>query len=182
VIVAAFPSLDGLFLLALYCIPTNSILPFPHEPGVLYVAQFYDPLEIAIAATVGSIVVSFADYAMVEYAMKRPRMSAAASHGLFGWAVKSMKRWPFAIIVLFSFLPLPIAVVRVLAPASGYPLPRYILAQIVGRMPRFYALAWLGKTVRLPIWGLAAMFIAMAVLFWWNSRKPPIMDVHVDDP
>lgn len=177
VIVAVAPSLSGLFLLAVYCIPTNSVLPLPHEPGVLYFAAFYDPLAIAVAATVGSIVVSFADYAMVEAAMRHPRLNAALTTGLFGWAVRWMKRAPFAIIVLFSLTPLPISVIRVIAPASKYPLGRYIAAQVIGRIPRFYALAWLGRAVNLPAWVLLMMFVLLMLVFWSSSRTPPAVAV-----
>lgn len=172
-ILAVAPQMAGLFLLALYCIPTNSVLPLPHEPGVLYFAAYYDPIAIAIAATVGSIIVSFADYAMVEAALRHPRLNAASTTGLFGWAMRWMKRAPFAIVVLFSLTPLPISVIRVLAPASKYPLPRYIVAQIVGRLPRFYALAYLGRTVKFPAWALVAMFALLVVVFWWSSRARP---------
>lgn len=184
VIVAVAPSIAGLFLLTLYCIPTNSVLPLPHEPGVLYFAPFYEPIAIAIAATLGSVVVSFADYAMVGAAMRNPRFNAASTAGLFGWAVRWMKRAPFAIVVLFSLTPLPISVVRVLAPASNYPLGRYIVAQVVGRLPRFYALAWLGRTVEFPTWVLLAMFVVLMLVFWISSRTPPVVTeaLQPDDP
>jgi membrane protein YqaA with SNARE-associated domain len=171
VMVLVVPRLAGLFLLGLYCIPTNSIFPLPHEPGVLYFAQFYDPLWIAIAATVASVVMSFADYAMVEAWMRHPRLGAVQHSRLFKWAVRWMKRWPFAIIVLFSLTPLPISVVRILAPASGYPVSRYIAAQIVGRLPRFYALAWLGAAIQFPTWALVAIFVATVGLFWLSTRS-----------
>ena len=146
------PRLGGLFLLTLYCIPTNSIFPLPHEPGILYFAQFYDPLWIAIAATIASVVMSFADYAMVGAWMRHPKLGAVQHTRVFRWAVRWMKRWPFAIVTLFSLTPLPIQVVRILAPASGYPIKRYIAAQALGRLPRFYALAWLGAAIRFPPW------------------------------
>ncbi len=181
VMVLVLPRLAGLFLLGLYCIPTNSIFPLPHEPGVLYFAQFYDPLWIAIAATIASVVMSFADYAMVEAWMRHPRLGSVQHTKLFKWAVKWMKRWPFAIIVLFSLTPLPISVVRILAPASGYPVSRYIAAQIVGRLPRFYLLAYLGAAVQFPVWVLVAIFVATVGLFWLTSRSPKDADEAVDE-
>ena len=166
------PALSGLFLLALYCIPSNSVLPIPHEPGVLLFARYYDPLWIALAATAASVIVSFADYAIVEAALRRPRMSGARNSRLFRWAVKWMQRWPFPIVVLFSLVPLlPISVIRVLAPASGYPIGRYVVAQIVGRIPRFYVLAWLGSTIQFPTWVLAVMFVALLLTFWLSGRS-----------
>lgn len=170
VILMVAPSLAGLFLLALYAIPSNSVLPIPHEPGVLYFARFYDPLWISLVATAASVVVSFADYAIVEAALRRPSLNAAQRSRLWRWAVRWMQRWPFPIVVLFSLTPLPISIIRVLAPASGYPISRYVIAQIVGRIPRFYALAWLGQTVHFPGWILILMFVALLVTFWLSGR------------
>jgi membrane protein YqaA with SNARE-associated domain len=170
VLVLFVPGAAGLFLLALYCIPTNSIFPLPHEPGVLFFAQTYDPLWITLAATSASIVMSFADYAMVEAWMRHPRLGAIQYTRIFRWAVRWMRRWPFAIVVLFSLTPLPISVVRILAPASGYPITRYITAQAIGRLPRFYALAWLGAAIEFPAWLLVGIFVATVGLFWLTSR------------
>ena len=81
-----------------------------------------------------------------------------------------MSRYPFAITVLFSLTPLPISIVRILAPAVGFPVRRYMLAQIVGRFPRFYLLAWIGHTVPIPSWILVGMFVALLVSFYLSSR------------
>ncbi len=166
------PALSGLFLLALYCIPSNSIIPIPHEPGLLYFARYYDPIWIAVAGTVGSIVVSFSDYALVEWGMRHPRTQGAREARVFRWAVRWMARAPFWIVVAFSLVPfLPLSPIRILAPASGYPVWRYIGAQIVGRMPRFYGLAWLGATIQLPGWALLAMFGMLLMSLFWGSRS-----------
>ncbi|MCA9677183.1 MAG: VTT domain-containing protein [Kofleriaceae bacterium] len=176
-----WPALSGVFLLAAYCIPANSVVPIPHEPAVLYFAKYYDPAWIAVAGTVGSVVVSFSDYALVEAAMGHPRVKNASEARLFRWAVRWMTRWPFAIIVLFSLIPVfPIAVVRVLAPASRYPLRRYIAAQIVGRLPRFYLLAWFGKAVMVPTWLILVLTVVMIAVFWLGGR--PVAATIEDEP
>lgn len=180
-LVTLAPRFDGLFLLAIYCIPANSVLPIPHEPGVLYVAQFYHPVWVALAATTGAVVVSFADYALVKAAMRHPRVSGATEKGLFKWAVKWMQRFPFWIIVLFSLTPLPIYVVRLLAPASGYPIERYVAAQLVGRFPRFLLLAWIGQTVMLPGWALFTMFALLLGFMWIASRNTSSAGLDDDD-
>lgn len=173
--------LAGLFLLGLYNIPANSVIPVPHEPGILYFAKFYDPVEIAVAATMGSVIVSFADYALIEAAMRHPRVKGASEARLFRWAVRWMTRWPFFIIVVFSMIPvLPIAVVRALAPASGYPLKRYIGAQIVGRFPRFLMLAWVGQQFMIPTWILVVFTLALLVLMYVTSSPAP--DDDEEDP
>jgi membrane protein YqaA with SNARE-associated domain len=174
VMIAVASQLAGLVLLGLYCIPSNSVLPIPHEPGLFFFAKFYDPLPVAIAATLGSIVASFADYAVVEAAMRHPRSSRAQASPVFRWAVRWMTRAPFAIVVAFSLIPvLPVSIIRALAPASGYPLGRYIVAQIVGRVPRFWALAWFGRAAMIPTWLLVAITGVTVVLAYLGSRSRP---------
>ncbi len=164
------PDLAGAFLLGAYCIPANSVIPFPHEPAVLFFARFYDPLIIAVAATLGSIIASFADYAMVGAAMRHRALASTRNSRLFQWAMRWMSRYPFAIIVLFSFTPLPISIVRILAPAVEYPIRRYVLAQIVGRLPRFYILAYIGHTFMFPTWVLLAMVGALLLSMVMSAR------------
>jgi membrane protein YqaA with SNARE-associated domain len=175
------PDLAGLFLLAIYSIPSNSVLPIPHEPAILYFATVYHPVWVALAGTVGTVAVSFADYALVEAAMRHPKISGAREKGLFKWAVKWMQRFPFWIIVLFSLTPLPIYVVRVLAPASGYPIARYVAAQVVGRFPRFLLLAYIGYSIQLPGWVLLAMFALMLAFMWLASRNTSGAGLDDDD-
>lgn len=182
VIVALAPALAGLYLLGLYCIPSNSILPIPHEPGVLYMARWYAPWEIAVAATIASAVVAFADYAIVEAAMRHPRIAGARDARMMRWAVKWMTRFPFAIIVAFSLVPvLPISVIRALAPISGYPLRRYIAALIVGRLPRFFVLAWLGNVLAIPTWVLLLITAATLAMMVLGSTPTPSVDEDDED-
>jgi membrane protein YqaA with SNARE-associated domain len=181
-VVSFAPQLAGLFLLCIYNIPANSILPVPHEPAILYFAKFYHPALVALAATAGSVAVSFADYGIVEAAMNHPRIAGAREARLFRWAVKWMMRFPFWTLVLFSFIPvLPIYVVRVLAPASGYPSRRYVLALIVGRYPRFLALAWLGRTIDLPTWVIVAMLVLLISFTVIASRKTSAAGLDDDE-
>ena len=176
-IVTLWPALAGLYLLGLYCIPSNSILPIPHEPGVLYVARFYSPTEIAVTATIASAVVAFADYALVERAMRHPRVQGARDARVMRWGVRWMTRFPFLIIVAFSLVPvLPISVVRALAPISGYPLRRYMAALVVGRLPRFYLLAWLGQEVLIPTWVLLLVTAGTFGLMFVGGTPTPVDD------
>lgn len=168
------PALAGLVLFALYSIPANSMIPVPHEPGLLFFARYYPPLAIAAAGTLGAALVCIADYAVVGAAMRHPRFRAAGETRLFRWAVRGMRRWPFAIVALFALVPMPVYVIRVLAPASGYPLGRYVVAQSVGRFPRFLALAWIGHEIQVPTWILVAIFaVLVAALLLVSPEASP---------
>lgn len=177
VVLALVPDLAGVFLLGAYCIPANSVVPIPHEPAVLFFARFYDPLWIAAAATVGSIIASFADYALVGAAMRHRAFASTRSSRPFQWAMRWMRRFPFAIIVLFSFTPLPISVVRILAPAVAYPIARYVAAQVIGRFPRFLILGYIGHTFVIPTWVLLVMFVALLGSILASARGDDAEDV-----
>jgi membrane protein YqaA with SNARE-associated domain len=178
-----FTDLSGLFLFWVYSIPSNSIVPVPHEPGLLYFAKYYDPLWIAVAGCLGTGVAAFADYGVVEVAMRHPKINGAREARLFKWSVKWLMRYPFATCFVFSATPLPIYVVRILAPASHYPVGRYVAAIMLGRFPRFYLVAWLGHLFKLPTWSLVAMFvllIAGLVVASFNTSSDGIDDDEED--
>jgi ribonucleoside-triphosphate reductase len=169
-VLAFVPDLAGVFLLGAYCIPANSVIPFPHEPAILYFAQFYDPFWCALAGTIGSLIACYADYALVGAAMRSRALARTRSSRLVQWSTKWMRRYPFAITVLFSFLPLPISIVRILAPAVDYNVRRYMVAQVVGRFPRFYLLALIGHAVRIPGWILIGLGIGLVAMFLVGAR------------
>ena len=181
VVLAFVPDLAGIFLLGAYCIPANSVVPIPHEPAMLYFAKFYDPFWCALAGTIGSLIACYADYAMVGAAMRHRALAKTRNSALFQWSTKWMKRFPFAITVLFSFTPLPISIVRILAPAVEYNVRRYMLAQIVGRFPRFYLLAWIGHVVMIPNWILIGLAILLLATFFIGARSVEDDDEDADD-
>jgi len=176
------PDLLGIFLCALYAIPSNSVFPIPHEPGVLFFAKSYDPVWIAAATTYGSVVMSFADYAMIESVLRRSRLARQTRDSrLLQWGVRWMKRWPFGVVVVFSLVPLPISLVRVLAPVAGYPIGRYIAAQIVGRFPRFLVLAMIGHAIQVPTWLLATLTIVLIAVLYLAGRETRAGEEAEDD-
>jgi ribonucleoside-triphosphate reductase len=170
------PSLSALFLFLLWSIPSNSLLPIPYEPGLLYFAQLYPPLWVTAAGLVGAAISCTTDSALVEAALRHPRVRRAREGRVFQWAIRNFKRQPFWTVFLFSMVPLPVYVVRVLAPAAGYPLPRYTAAIVLGRAPGFYLVALVGDALRLPVWLVLAMLAAMvasALVFSRTDGEPP---------
>jgi membrane protein YqaA with SNARE-associated domain len=160
-ILTLWPWLSGLFLFSIYSMPANSLLPIPHEPGLLYFARYYDPAWIALAGCVGTAVAAAIDYPVVKLAFEHPKIRRARNTKLYHLSVRWLMKYPFLTIFMFALTPLPVYVVRVLAPASGYPLWRYTLATMLGRFPRYYAIAWVGHLFHIPGLLLLALFAAM---------------------
>jgi len=59
----------------------------------------------------------------------------------------------------------------VLAPATDFPIRRYMLAQVLGRFPRFYLLAWIGHTIMIPTWLILALTALMLGSMFVGGRE-----------
>jgi membrane protein YqaA with SNARE-associated domain len=175
------PTLSGLIVFALYCVPANSLLPLPHEPGLLYFAEFYSPWSLAIAGALGAAVGACTDYWIMNIALRpagdEPGGKLKQSIERLRNAEHSQKaiRWflrrPFVTTFVFALTPLPMHFVRVLAPASGYSRNRYVLAIVLGCMPRFYLVALLGHQLSLPPWFFVLLFISMVAASTVAKRR-----------
>lgn len=181
-LVLLVPALSGLYLFCIYSMPANSMVPVPHEPGLLFFAKYYDPLWVAIAGTLGSGVAAFADYEIVERAFRLPRIALTKESHFYQRCTRWFMRAPFLTTVLFSFTPLPILVVRVLAPAAGYSVWRYVTAMMLGRLPRFYLVAALGAAFPIPTWILVLLFVVLVAASWWLSARRPKPAPLPDEP
>lgn len=71
-------------------------------------------------------------------------------------ALKGHPSASFLALVAARATPLPDAPLKIVAAAIGYPIPRYAVAVLLGSLPYYYALAWLGHEFRFPDWIIAA--------------------------
>jgi uncharacterized membrane protein YdjX (TVP38/TMEM64 family) len=85
----------------------------------------------------------------------------------------------FLAILVARATPLPDAPVKLVAAAGRYPLPRYFLAVLLGGIPYFALLAWLGHEFPVPPWALLALVLVLALVFLferWRKRGRPQAD------
>jgi len=91
---------------------------------------------------------------MKRFAPSRERLAAA------------LQRFPsasFATIALARATPLPDAPIKLVAAAVAYPVPLYFLAVLLGALPYYFAIALLGRLVRIPAWMLIAAVAVIAL-------------------
>ena len=82
----------------------------------------------------------------------------------------------FMAILIARATPLPDGPIKIVAAAGRYPLSRYFLAVLLGGIPYFALLAWLGHEFPVPPWALLALIVGVALVFLferWRRRGRP---------
>jgi uncharacterized membrane protein YdjX (TVP38/TMEM64 family) len=110
----------------------------------------------ALATTAGSV----GQYLVVRWAIGHPKLQ-------WGWLVRAREAITrtvagagqatfWALFVIYA-TPLGAGPLRLVAAAAGYSLGRFALAIFLGCLPYYLAVAWLGRALRIPLWGYAAL-------------------------
>ena len=63
---------------------------------------------------------------------------------------------------------LPFYPAKILAIARDYPLPRFVTAVVIAKLPRFYLLALAGQKVKAPGGALVSAGVALALIAGWG--------------
>jgi membrane protein YqaA with SNARE-associated domain len=175
------PQYRQLVVYGLYAIPAHLIVSFlPHEPAVWVAAQVYPPLLIAIVGTAATVVAIVVDYWLLGWLLNHHLVRPVVQDSRwFQFAKRWFTRAPALLIVGSALAPVPFYPVKFLAIASDYPLPRFIVALIVGRLPRFYflavVLAEVGERVQARnstvLWIMLALVLFGAWRIWRGRRR-----------
>lgn len=167
-LVLAFPASGALVALAIYTLwvtgPLSPFFPVGLEPVVMLWGRLYPPLLVAVAVTAASLYVEFLTYHLYR-TMLRHRATRRLREGRFlarlrGW----FERAPFATIWVSSWSPIPYWGSRILAALTGYSMARYLLATLLGRLPKFWLFAALGLQWQLPASALVAVVVVGTLL------------------
>lgn len=155
--------MSAYLLLFAYAFVSNVALAVvPHEPVVIWFGPRLGVLATALVATAGTVAAAWTDYRLFAASIGRFARSANATTPP-SFALRWFDRAPFAILALSGITPLPFFPFKLLAFAARYPRSRYLAAVLVGRLPRYLLLAWLGVTVQLPVWALALACVLMLI-------------------
>jgi membrane protein YqaA with SNARE-associated domain len=144
--------------------PLSPFLPTAFEATLLYYARLYPAWLLALVGTLGASVAEAVNYRLVNWAAELPKLARLAEGRGVRWSVAAFLRAPFWTTVIVIFSPIPDSAVRVLAPLSQYPLPKFLGAVALGRFPRLLLIAGLGVLVPVPSWLLLGGGIALLAL------------------
>lgn len=161
--------------------PISPFLPAAYEPMLLAFGRLYPPLLVGVVGAAANLYVEFLDYHLFRAMAGIRPYRRLQEHPLFARAVRWFSRAPFTTTWVFAWSPLPDWMVRMIAPAAGYPAGRYLLAMGLGRLPRFWFLAAVGARFAIPGRLLLGIAIGSAcltlLLFAWRRLTAPSLNL-----
>jgi membrane protein YqaA with SNARE-associated domain len=137
------PRYSQLAVYALYAIPAHLLISFlPHEPALWIAARLYPALVVASIGTAATVVAIVLDYWLIGWLVNHHLVRPVVQESRwFKFASRWFRKAPALLIAGSALAPVPFYPVKIMAIAADYPLRRFIIALVVGRLPRFYFLA-----------------------------------------
>lgn len=121
-------------------------------------------LVVAVVGGVASAIANLNDYHLFTLLLRHRKVAKVRNTRLYsasaGWFTKS----PFAILVIFNIIPIPVDVIRMLATTYRYPRGRFALANFVGRFIRYAVIAYVTYRMGKQGWIAPAILLALAAV------------------
>jgi uncharacterized membrane protein YdjX (TVP38/TMEM64 family) len=143
--------------------PLSPVLPAAYEPVLITMGRLHAPLLIALLGIAAILYVELLNYHLYRAVLLHERMHGFRGNRIVCATLRLFERAPFFCVWLCAWSPLPYWAVRFLAPMSGYPARRYLLATFLGRMPRLWFFAALGPFIPLST-GVLLIMTAVAIV------------------
>jgi membrane protein YqaA with SNARE-associated domain len=134
------------FYLSLCCAfvpaPTTGVVLWAASNGVAWKIGVVDHemarlLLVASVCSLASALANLNEYHVVTCLLQVRRIAKVRQTRLYATASEWFRRRPFGILTLFSFLPIPVDVIRWLAILSRYSRLRFFVANVIGRWFRY---------------------------------------------
>ncbi len=155
-----FPVYRGLIHLYWLTILCSTFIPIaPHEPVILAYGALYPVWLVAIYAGIAISATEFVNYHVLTPILNLEKIRAFREKRFYQRAEHHFSRLPFLSLLFACFTPVPFIPFRVLAVTTGYSSRKFTLSVFMGRTPRFYLLALIGKTLNFPTWVYAVILI-----------------------
>lgn len=170
----------AVWLLALYLFYMSmccTFFPAPTTWIVMMMASFYVAEELhvrdwtlmrmVVVAGVGALGTSMAnlnEYHIWTFLLRYGKVAGIRKTRLYAVAARWFAVKPFWTIVLFSFIPIPVDVIRWLAITYRYPRAPYFAAYYLGRWVRYACLAGITIWGQLTWWHILIVQSAVAVI------------------
>ncbi|MBN1294732.1 MAG: VTT domain-containing protein [Candidatus Latescibacteria bacterium] len=154
----------SLIVLFFYSFPSEFLIGLiPHEPVLLYYGKFYSPFTVAIVSVISTVLAEGINYSVFRFVSDTNLFEKMQRKKSVRKTVELFNRAPFIAILVAGFTPIPFFPVRFLVVMGHYPVLKYMLGVFVSRAPRFYLLALIGYTFKIPGIVLIILFIVLII-------------------
>jgi membrane protein YqaA with SNARE-associated domain len=141
----------NLVVLFLYSFPSEFLIAIlPHEPVLIYFGKFFSPWAVTAVALSSTLIVEVTNYFAIGYLFDLRAFQKFKASPLVNKIVRLFLKAPFLALWVASFTPIIFYPFRFLVVLAKYPAWKYVVAVALGRGPRFYILALLGKLFKIP--------------------------------
>lgn len=154
----------NLWVLFFYCFPSQFVLAaVPHEPVILFFGKFHPAWTVALTATAGTLATELINYTIFKSLAELKTFQRICQGRIMGRLVGLFRKAPFPTLWIAGLTPVPFYPFRFLVAAARYPMALYALAVVLSRFPRFYLLAFLGRTFKIPNGLIGGLFLVLLV-------------------
>ena len=164
------PDALKLLIFAIYISLACTFLPLPTGAIVAAVSlREFAPspnvwVTTVIVASIGawaSMMANLLDFHLFTWMLRHHRIAQVRKSRIYRRSARWFARQPFAILVIFNVIPIPVDVIRMLAATYRYSLPRFAAANFLGRWIRYAVLAMV--TFQLGQRGSVAVVALLAI-------------------
>ncbi len=157
----------NLWVLFFYSFPSMFLIAIvPHEPVLLYFSKFYSPVSVALVAISGVLLTEALNYTVFKFFADLKLSKKLLKSKIVTRLVDLFKKYPFIVLWVAGFTPVPFYPFRFLVILARYPLWKYLLVVFLSRTPRFYILALIGYVLKIPNSLIIIIFIGITILIY----------------
>lgn len=149
---------------AVYMSLANTFLPLPTNPLIIYMGREYMPAIVALIGAAGTALANLTEYLVLGVLFETRRAARIRETRTYDRLRRLFETSPFLLMTAANFLPIPIDPVRWMAISVAYPRGPYVAATFLGRLPRYYLLAWMGERYQLSNRTILLVLAATALL------------------
>jgi len=155
----------SLWILFFYSFPAGFLVAVvPHEPVFLYFSKFYAPIVVTLVAISTTVLTEALNYTTFKFVVDLKNFKRIRYSSFINNLIENFNRTPFITLWVAGFTPIPFYPFRFLVVLAHYPIYKYLLAVFLSRASRFYLLAWLGHTFKIPDYLLAILFVLLILI------------------
>jgi membrane protein YqaA with SNARE-associated domain len=169
----AAPAAPKLIVFALYLSVCTTFLPLNTSWIVSAVAMqdvavtgamWSTVLLVAVVGAAASTVANLNDYHLFTLLLRNRRIARVRDTRTYHVAVEWFARSPFAILLVFNLIPIPVDVARLIAVTHRYPRWPFAAANFIGRFIRYAIIAAVTYQLAEYGWVATVSLVALAVV------------------